>query len=104
MADLQRSTWQCSYLSWTTAKSKTNKIYSYCNPLPNNKILGWEKLKAYADDKLKFAQVMINAFVTAKSTVGKKSWCFLTFSLLTKMFSKTISFSVVITRYFAVKT
>ena len=41
------------------------------NSLPNNKILDWSKLKAFADDNLYEAQMMIYVFDWAGKIVGK---------------------------------
>ena len=37
-------------------------IPSFFNSLPNNKILEFTKLEAFADDKIKVAQMMISVF------------------------------------------
>ena len=42
------------------------------NSLPNNKILGWSKLKAFADDKLKVAKIMIFVFDSVENIVGNE--------------------------------
>ena len=39
--------------------------------LPNNKILDLTKLKAFADDKMNVAQVMISVFDRVENTEGK---------------------------------
>ena len=41
------------------------------NPLPNDKILDVTKLKAFADDKLNFARMMISHVDRVENTVGK---------------------------------
>ena len=41
------------------------------NPLPNDKILDMTKLKAFADDKLNFAKMMIALLNRGKNIVGK---------------------------------
>ena len=41
------------------------------NSLPNNKILDWSKFKAFADDKIKFAKMIIFVFNTIENIVGK---------------------------------
>ena len=38
---------------------------------PNNKILNWSKLKAFADDTLKVAKMMISLNDRVENTVGK---------------------------------
>ena len=40
------------------------------NPLPNDKILGMTKLKAFADDKLNVAKMMISLLDRVENTVG----------------------------------
>ena len=39
--------------------------------LPNDKILDLSKLKAFADDKLKFDKIMISVFDSVENIVGK---------------------------------
>ena len=41
------------------------------NSLPNNKILDWTKLKAFADDKLDNAKIMISVYDWVENIVGK---------------------------------
>ena len=41
------------------------------NSLPNNKILDVTKLKAFADDKIKVAQMLISIFDRIENIVGK---------------------------------
>ena len=41
------------------------------DPLPNNKFLDVTKLKAFADDKLNIAKMMIFLFNKEGNTVGK---------------------------------
>ena len=41
------------------------------NPLPDDKILDFTKLKAFADDKLNVAKMMISLFDRVESTMGK---------------------------------
>ena len=41
------------------------------NSLPNNKILNLTKLKAFADDRINVAQMMISVFDTVENIVGK---------------------------------
>ena len=43
----------------------------HINHLPNNKILDVTKLKAFADDKLNFAKIMLSLFDKVENTVGK---------------------------------
>ena len=43
----------------------------YVNSLPNNKILNVTKLKAFVDDKLTVARMMIFLFDKVENTVGK---------------------------------
>ena len=47
----------------------------YFNPLPNGEILDKSKLKAFADDKLDIAQVMISVFNGEEIIVGKSRKC-----------------------------
>ena len=48
----------------------TNSFYSL-NSLPNNKILDWFLLKAFADDRVKLAKIMIFVFNRIENIVGK---------------------------------
>ena len=41
------------------------------NSLPNDKILEWSTLKAFADDKLKVAKIMISVLDSIENIVGK---------------------------------
>ena len=55
------------------------------NPLPNNKILDKSKLKAFADDKIEFDEIMIFVFDRVENIVGKGEN---TFSSFPTMFSE----------------
>ena len=46
-------------------------ITKQINPLPNHKILDMTKLKAFADDNLNVAKMMISLLHRVKNTVGK---------------------------------
>ena len=41
------------------------------NSFPNDKILHWSKLKAFADNKFNFAKIMISVFDSLENIVGK---------------------------------
>ena len=41
------------------------------NSLPDDKILDWSKLKAFADDKLKLAKIMVLVLNRVENIVGK---------------------------------
>ena len=41
------------------------------NSSPNDKILDWSKLKAFADDKIKLAKMMIFVFDRIENILGK---------------------------------
>ena len=43
----------------------------FLNFLPNDKILDWSKLKTFADDKMKYAKMMIVVFDRVENLVGK---------------------------------
>ena len=45
--------------------------YASFNSLPNNKILDWSKVKAFADDKFKVAETRISVFDRVENIVGK---------------------------------
>ena len=46
--------------------------YLNFNPLPNDKILDWSKLKAFADYKIRLAKMMIFFLERVKNIVGKE--------------------------------
>ena len=48
----------------------SNLTYLF-NSLPNDKILDWSKLKAFADDKIKVLRMMIFVFHRVENIVGK---------------------------------
>ena len=50
----------------------TSLPYDMFTPLPNHKILDMTKLKAFADNKLNIAKMMISLFERAENAVGKK--------------------------------
>ena len=57
-------------------KKKVFKSFpvSFSRPLtllPNNKTLDWSKLKAFADEKLKVAEIMTFVFYSIENIVGK---------------------------------
>ena len=63
---------KASLINDLTSGSSSQSWY-YCkvfNSLPNNKILDWSKLKAFADDKIIVAELMIS-FSDRKNIVGK---------------------------------
>ena len=43
----------------------------YINSLPNGTILDWTKFKAFANDKLNVAKIMISVLDRAENIVGK---------------------------------
>ena len=54
--------------------SNESEILSYSekvNSVPNDKILDWSKLKAFADDKIKVLKMMIFVFDRIENDVGK---------------------------------
>ena len=46
-------------------------IVNCLNPLPDDKILDWSKLKAFADDNLNVAKMMISLYDRVEKIVGK---------------------------------
>ena len=73
--------------------------------LPNEKILDWSKLKAFADDKSKVANIMIFVFDSVENIVGKRKKCWLpAFSSFPTMFSKAFFLRVVKSRDCAVRS
>ena len=62
------------------------------NSLQNEKILDVTKLKAFADDKINVAEMMIPVFSRVKKHCGKRRKCWLpAFSPFPTMFSKGLS-------------
>ena len=60
------------------------------NPLPDDRILDWSKLKAFADDKLNVTKMLIFVFDKVENIVGKgEIVCTSNFSFPT-MFSKGV--------------
>ena len=61
--------------------SKRNQKPWMINPLPNHKILDVTKLKAFVDDKINVAQMMISVFDRVENIVnGKRRKCIFSFS------------------------
>ena len=52
-------------------RKKEVGIEFWFNPLPNNKILDMTKLKAFANNKLNFAKMVISLFHRVENTGGK---------------------------------
>ena len=48
-----------------------NGIFLHFNPLADDKILDWSKLKAFADDNLNVAKIMISLYDRVENIVGK---------------------------------
>ena len=52
-------------------------IFLELNPLPNGKILDWSKFKAFEDDKINVAEMMISVSDWVENIVGKgEIFCF----------------------------
>ena len=64
------------------------------NSLPNNKNLDMTKLKAFADDKLNIARIMISLYDGVENTMGKGKNAGYQYFLLLPVFSKTFFFRV----------
>ena len=66
------------------------------NTLPNNKILDWSKFKAFADDKIIIAEMMISPTGGVENIVGKgESAGYQHFLLFQIMFSKAFFFRAI---------
>ena len=63
------------------------------NSLPNNKILDWTKLKAFANDKLDSAKVMISVYNRVENIVGKGENAGYQHFLLFPQYFQNVSFS-----------
>ena len=58
------------------------------NPIPNDKILDWSKLKAFADDKINMTKEL-KLYRKGRNNCGERSKCWLpAFSPFPTMFSK----------------
>ena len=64
------------------------------NSLPNNKILDWFKLKAFAEDKLNVAKMLISVFDSVENVGKKEKMQVTSISLFPTMFSKGFFLSV----------
>ena len=78
------------------------------NPIPDNKILGWSKLKAHADNKINIFQKIEICFQQGRkdfqNNARKEKKCWLpAFSSFLTMFSKGFYLRVVKTRDCLVK-
>ena len=51
--------------------SKTKNVTTNINSSPNNKILGWSKLKAFADDKIHMTEKLKFVLERVENIVGK---------------------------------
>ena len=77
----------------------------YFNPLPTDKILGWTKLKAFADDNSNVIQMAQYFHDRVEKIVGKgESAGYQHFSPFPTMFSKGVHAKVVKSRDCVVKT
>ena len=77
------------------------------NSFPNDKILNWSKLKAFADENFNIAKTMISVCDTVKNIVGKgENAGYQHFLLLAQCFQKVFFFyfRVVLTRDCVVKS
>ena len=67
-------------------------FHNVFNPLPDNKILDWSKLKAFADDKLNVTQMIISVFDRVENIVGKgEIACTSNFSFFHNVFKRLVS-------------
>ena len=61
-------------------------------PLPDDKILHWSKLKAFADDKLNVTKMIISVFDRVENIVGKgEIACTSNFSVSHNVFKRLLS-------------
>ena len=64
----------------------------YFNPFPDDKILDWSKLKAFADDKLSVTKMKISVFDRVESIVGKGEIAYTSnFSFFHNVFKRLLS-------------
>ena len=63
----------CSIYPVVCRQFRLKKLKNFVfNTLPNDKILDWTKLKAFADDKLDVAKIMISVYDWVENIVGKE--------------------------------
>ena len=62
---------QCFQKACFPGASKGVIVWEWVNSVPNVEFLDDTKLKAFADNKLSFAKMMISLFDTVENTVGK---------------------------------
>ena len=48
-----------------------SQLVIFFNPLPDDKIVDWSKLKAFADDKMDVVKMTISLFDRVENSVGK---------------------------------
>ena len=88
--------------------SKGVIVWEWVNPLPDDKILGLPKLKAFADDKLNVTQNIKVVFHRIEKHCGKRRKCWLpAFSSFPTMFSEgffSCRASKVVSRHCVVKS
>ena len=84
-----------TYLVLTDLQLHHLQIPKTVNSLPNNKILDWSKLKAFADDKMNLNEKFKLVLGKVENLVGKGGKCWLhAFSPFPTLFSKAFSFRV----------
>ena len=80
---------QCFQKACFPGASKGFTVWEWVNSLPTNKILDFTKLKAFADDKLNIARMMISPYDKSRKLCGKRRKCWLpAFSPFPTVFSK----------------
>ena len=81
--------WKKEKVSVTNFLEFFKKIAIFINSLPNDTILDWSKLNAFAEDKIIPAGMMIFVYDRFENIVGIKRKCWLpAFSPFPTMFSK----------------
>ena len=60
-----------THISYLCNLKKLDKEKKWSSPFPNDKILEMTKLKAFTDDKLNIAKMIISLFDRVENTVGK---------------------------------
>ena len=81
------------------------QLQSTFNSLPNDKILDWSKVKAFADDKRNVIEKLKFVFGKGRKHCGKRRKCWLpAFSPFPTMFSKGFLYRVVRSRDYVVES
>ena len=81
-----------SNLEGTCVPSNEKTHWACFKSLPNDKIRDWPKVKAFADDKMKLAKMIIFVFDRDENIVGKgENACYQHFLLFQNVFKRLLT-------------